>query len=59
LIIEVDGEIHLGRKEKEYDENREAELKKFGIKIIRFTNDEVMSRIEKVLEEIKKHLKEN
>jgi len=56
LAIEVDGEIHLGREEKEYDINREAELKKFGIKVLRFSNDEVMNNIEKVLEEIKKHL---
>ena len=56
LVIEVDGEIHLGREEKQYDENREAVLKKFGIKVIRFTNDEVMNRIENVIVEIKKHL---
>ena len=40
LIIEVDGGIHLGRTEKEYDINREAVLKRYGIKVIRFTNEE-------------------
>jgi very-short-patch-repair endonuclease len=56
LIIEVDGEIHLGRKEKEYDENREAVLKRLGIKVLRFTNEEVINDMEKVVEEIRKHL---
>ena len=58
LVIEVDGKIHLGREEKQYDENREAVLKKFGIKVIRFTNDEVLNGIENVIGEIKKHLQE-
>jgi very-short-patch-repair endonuclease len=56
LIIEVDGEIHLGQKEKEYDTNREAVLKRFGIKVIRFTNEQVINNTDKVVEEIKKQL---
>ena len=59
LAVEVDGLIHLGKSEKEYDKNREAVFKKFGIKTIRFTNDDVMNRIEDVVEEIKKHLPES
>src|SRR5436190_19664376 len=42
LIIELDGEIHFGRKEKEYDINREAVLGRFGIKIIRIRNEELI-----------------
>jgi very-short-patch-repair endonuclease len=56
LAVELDGGIHLGTKEKEYDVNREAAFKKFGIKIIRFTNEEVLNDIENVLEEIKRQL---
>jgi very-short-patch-repair endonuclease len=52
LIIEVDGEIHESQKES--DENRTAELERFGLTVIRFTNDEVINDIERVIEEIKK-----
>ena len=54
LVVEVDGEIHLSRKE--YDEGRTAELKRFDLKIIRFSNQEVMNNIEWVIDEIKKCL---
>lgn len=56
LIVELDGKIHLGKDEREYDVNREAVLKRFGIKVLRFTNEEVIKDIEKVIEEIKRHL---
>ena len=54
LIVEVDGEIH--ESQKEYDENRTAELERFDLTIIRFTNEEIFNNIEKVIEEIKKNL---
>ena len=54
LVVEVDGEIH--KYQKEYDDGREAEMEKYGIKIIRFTNDEVINDIEKVIEKIKMNL---
>ena len=54
LIIEVDGGIHNDPDAKEHDENRTYELEQFGLKIIRFTNEEVMNDIDRVLEEILK-----
>jgi len=51
LIIEVDGEIHNFQKEK--DENRTFLLQQSGFHVLRFTNDEVMNNIEKVIEIIK------
>ena len=54
LAIELDGEIH--KSQKEYDENRTAELERFDLKVIRFTNDEVFKDIERVIEEIKRHI---
>ncbi len=51
LIIEVDGEIHLSQKEA--DAERETILKeKLGYTIIRFTNEEVLSTVNKVVEKI-------
>ncbi|MEI8085615.1 MAG: endonuclease domain-containing protein [Paludibacter sp.] len=55
LIIEVDGEIH--NFQKEYDEDRTYLLQQRGFRVIRFTNDEVMNNIEKVIEMIKANLK--
>jgi len=41
LVIEIDGGIHRTRDQKEYDLGREKELDRFGIKVVRFTNEEV------------------
>ncbi len=54
LIIEVDGEIHLNQKD--YDEGRTAELNRFDLTVIRFTNEDVVNEIEKVVSEIKMYL---
>lgn len=51
LIIEVDGGIH--RSQIDYDEGRTGELEKFGLTVIRFTNEEVTNDIESVIEKIK------
>lgn len=52
LVIEVDGGIHSLPENREYDINRELVIKEFGIEVIRFTNEEVLFNIEKVLEQI-------
>ena len=57
LIVEVDGEIHLSQKED--DENRTAELERFGLTVIRFTNKEVLNDVEKVVDEIRKIIDTN
>jgi very-short-patch-repair endonuclease len=49
LVIEVDGEVHNDREVIEYDLGRSAELNKFGLKVIRFTNDEVIYNIDSVI----------
>jgi len=53
LVIEVDGEVHKSVEQREYDSGRTGELNYWGIKVIRFTNDEVENDIEKVINEIK------
>ena len=52
LIIEVDGDIHKNKDQKEYDIGREAELKYLGILVIRFTNEKILNNISKVISEI-------
>jgi len=58
LVIEVDGKIHLSSERKEYDINRAAEIEHFEIRIIRFTNREVLGNIEGVIERITEAIKE-
>lgn len=52
LVIEVDGGIHLSKDQKEYDLGREGELEYWGIKVIRYTNEEIKIDINKVINEI-------
>ncbi len=51
-MIEIDGGIHRSKEQKEYDIGREAELERFDIRVIRFTNDEVENGIEQIKKEI-------
>jgi ATP-dependent DNA helicase RecG len=57
LVVEVDGDYHNDRDRKEYDEGRTYELGELNIKVIRFTNREVLEDIDFVLETILQHLK--
>jgi very-short-patch-repair endonuclease len=49
LAIEIDGSIHLEKEVSEYDVGRTHDIGKFGIKILRFTNDEVLNDINEVI----------
>lgn len=53
LIIEIDGEIHNTKENKEYDEIRDNFLKELGCTILRFKNSEIENDIKNVLEKIK------
>ncbi len=48
LIIEADGEIHENKEAREYDEGRSADLERYDIKVLRFTNSEILNNIDKV-----------
>ena len=54
LVIEVDGGIHKSKDQREYDIGREAELENWGIKVIRFMNEEIEKDINHVRNEIKR-----
>ena len=53
LIIEMDGKIHDRAEVKVNDVQREADLRKWGYEVIRFTNEELFQNREKVLITIK------
>ena len=53
LIIEIDGLYHSLPEQKISDEERTEWLESKGWKVIRFTNEEIFSNLDKVLERIK------
>lgn len=56
LVIELDGSQHFTPEALEYDKIREEFMKSFGIKTLRFNNNDVMSNIEGVLEVLRKEI---
>jgi len=50
LVIEIDWEIH--DNQKEYDKRRTKILEQYGIRVIRFTNQEVLMEFDKVMQEL-------
>ncbi|WP_082387688.1 endonuclease domain-containing protein [Leptolinea tardivitalis] len=50
LVVEVDGDSHAGQEE--YDANRTEWLEEQGLRVIRFTNDDVLKNLDGVMEEI-------
>ena len=51
LVVEVDGDIHNDKTN--YDDGRSAEMEKFGIIVLRVTNAEVETSLEKVIYKIR------
>ena len=59
LVIEVDGGVHLLEQHKENDENRTAELERYGVRVIRFTNDQVINSTDEVKQAIIRFVQNN
>jgi very-short-patch-repair endonuclease len=53
LVIEVDGGIHKDPQQKEIDIARQEIINDLGIKVLRFTNEEILTNIDYVIESIK------
>ena len=56
LVVELDGRIHHKIEQKDYDKGREHELRTFGIKVLRFKNEEVINDIELVVSKISRKM---
>ena len=57
LVIEIDGSIHDLEEIKIKDEIRQKDLEALGLRVIRFTTNEILNNLESVLETIEKNLK--
>jgi very-short-patch-repair endonuclease len=58
LVIEVDGYIHNDEIALQYDLGRTEILNKFGLKVIRFTNDQILYSLDSVIEKIQREITE-
>ena len=56
LVIELDGTIHDDAEVRSNDEIRQKNIEERGIKVIRFTNEEIFKDLEMVMQKIKSHL---
>ncbi len=50
LVVELDGEIH--KSQQEYDQERTELIRDYGIEVIRFKNEEVLTQLPQVLQKI-------
>jgi|WetSurMetagenome_2_1015567.scaffolds.fasta_scaffold924794_1 very-short-patch-repair endonuclease len=56
LIIEVDGSQHFSVDAMDYDQNRTQYFRSLKRRVIRFTNKEVLSNIQTVIDRIKQEI---
>jgi very-short-patch-repair endonuclease len=52
LAVELDGDSHFEGNQQLYDKSRDEYLRSFNIRVLRFTNLEVMENLDGVLESI-------
>ncbi len=52
LIVEVDGGYHSTVEQRQYDRGRTFELAELKVRVIRFSNEEVINDLESVLKTI-------
>ena len=56
LVIEVDGSQHFSDEMTEYDRIRDEHMRSLGLRVLRFTNTEVLTHIREVLERIEEEI---
>jgi len=56
LVIECDGSVHERNEQWHHDQKRDAYMIFSGLRILRFTNEQILDDSETVLKEISKYL---
>jgi very-short-patch-repair endonuclease len=56
LVVECDGSVHESNERWNHDQVRDAYMISQGLRILRFTNHQVLNETERVLSEIEKNL---
>jgi type I restriction enzyme R subunit len=57
LVVECDGSVHDKNEQWHHDQQRDAYMTANGIRVLRFTNEEILSDPERVLENISSYLR--
>jgi very-short-patch-repair endonuclease len=58
VVIEVDGDNHAETRQVIKDRKRDRYLEALGLRVIRYTNDDVLNNVEGVMETLVKELGE-
>jgi len=53
LVIEIDGSIHELQDHQNHDQGRTEVFNDFGVKVIRFTNEQILGEIDSTINQIK------
>lgn len=56
LVIEIDGNSHFTKVGKEYDAARTEILEGYGLKVMRFSNDEMLNNLESLCQRLEELL---
>jgi very-short-patch-repair endonuclease len=56
LVIEIDGSIHSREQNQLYDKIRSTDLESIGLTVLRYTNDQILSSLPTVLEDLKQRI---
>ncbi|MBK0370722.1 endonuclease domain-containing protein [Flavobacterium sp. SE-1-e] len=56
FVIEIDGGYHLDQEQQLLDEKRTSDIEFQGLKVIRFTNEEVLMKLPEVIDRIKEFI---
>ena len=56
LVIECDGPVHQGNEQWHHDQNRDAHMIGLGLRVLRFSNEQILNDTENVLNEIARFL---
>lgn len=56
LVIEIDGDSHFVKGAAEYDRQRQDYLEGLRLRVVRFTNDDVLQNLEGVLNNLKSQI---
>jgi very-short-patch-repair endonuclease len=56
LVIEVDGSIHSLEEVKTQDQQRQEQLEKDSLTVLRFTNEAILTNLEEVINKIDRHI---
>jgi len=59
LVVEVDGSQHFSDEMTEYDRIRDEYLSSLGLRVLRFTNTDVLTHIERVVESMVENMEQN